>query len=115
MKSEQNYFPLYLILKLNKKVPLEYTALFFEDSQVFSVRRAIIFVLAIVENGTAAFDGLLRLFLEWNKSERVRTRKHYQCVLKAVHFSLQNVSKANVISQILRYVHKVNLNNESNL
>lgn len=29
MKSDKNYFPLYLILKLNKKIPLDYVKLFF--------------------------------------------------------------------------------------
>jgi len=29
MKSDKNYFPLYLILKLNKKIPLDYVNLFF--------------------------------------------------------------------------------------
>ena len=65
MKSDNNYFPLYLILKLNKKIPVEYVRLFFEDSHVFSVRRAIVFVLAIIDN-EQAFNLLIKSFISWN-------------------------------------------------
>ncbi len=115
MKSDNNYFPLYLILKLNKKIPVEYARLFFEESQVFNVRRAIIFVLSIIDNERESFDALLKSFIGWNQVEKVRTKKNYQCILKAIHFSLQHISKANVISQILRSIHKQNLNQESSL
>ena len=50
MKSEENYFPLYLILKLNQKIPIQYLNLFFEDTHSFTMRRGVIFVLAIVDN-----------------------------------------------------------------
>ena len=50
MKSDNNYLPLYLILKLNKKIPLQYVRLFFEDNAIFNVRRAIVFALAIIDN-----------------------------------------------------------------
>ena len=63
-----------------------------------------------MDNEFDSFEILLKNFLGWNASERVRTKKDYNNVLKAVHFSLQNISKANVVSHILRYIHKKNLN-----
>ncbi len=114
MKSDNNYFPLYLILKLNKKIPVEYIKVFFEDTNVFSVRRAILFALAIIDNDQS-FNLLIKSFIAWNGVEKVRTKKNYQCILKSIHFSLQNITKTNVISQILRFIHKQNLNHESTL
>lgn len=113
MKKSENFFPLYLILKLNQKIPTEYVDLFFEDSQPFTVRKAVIFILSIIDNEFDAFNRLMGSFLKWNQSDRVRTRKDYQCILKGAHFSLQNISKANAVSQILRFIHRQNLNKQS--
>ncbi len=115
MNSDNNYFPLYLVLKLNKKIPLHYVGLFFEDNAVFNVRKAIVFALAIIDNDHQAFDTLVKSFIAWNSVDRVRTKKNYQTILKSIHFSLQNITKATTISQILRFIHKQNLNHESTL
>lgn len=78
---------------------------------MFTVRRGIVYVLAIVDNELSSFGRVMRCFKLWNESERVRTRSEYWRILKSVHFSLQQVSKANVVSHILRHIHKHDLNN----
>ena len=66
MKDSHNYFPLYLILKMDKRIPIDCVNLLFEDSRAFTVRKSIIFILSIIENGFESFGCLLKGFSSWN-------------------------------------------------
>lgn len=81
----------------------------------FTVKKSVIFSLAIIDNEPASFERILKNFNSLTTIDESTKKPLSRYVLRAIHFSLQNVTKANLISSILKYIQKSDLNSVSKL